>query len=202
MTAARKLTAAPKPIDLAELLSHEGDATKFVGDRPLAWLVDPRLPRPDVLAFDLAKAGACFFLGAEHRFARVIDAKEARIDNKWANHIDAAIAHAKDAAMVADRRLLIAVEDTHLGSAASTPMAFAAVTRYGAAVSAFAAKAWVPVLRIPANRWQSKLLGKHPRDQGKVLSLARARQVFGGTITNDNVADAANLAVFVRGGTR
>jgi hypothetical protein len=195
------VTAAPKlaaPLPLADLLRHEGDATKHIGDRPFAWHVDPRAERPDVLAFDLAAEGGWFFLGAQRRASGPVIAREARIDAAWSAEIDAclerAVASSKDWS-----RLLVVVEDTHLGSAARTPLAFAAVTRYGAAVSTLCAQRRLTCIRVPAQAWQSRVLGKIRRDQGKTLSLAKARSMFGGAITSDHVADAALLALYVRG---
>jgi len=185
---------------LDELLRLAGDVTKHVGDRPFAWQVDPRVTRPDVLAFDLAAEGAYAYLGARHRAAGDVHAPEARIDQGWAARIVALLTWAVERSATDGQRLVVVVEDTHLGSAARTPLAFAAVTRYGAAVAALCAERGLAMVRVPAQAWQSRILGKIRRDQGKQLSVAVARRRFGGLITTDHVADAALLALFVRGG--
>lgn len=205
MTPART-TAAPKPITLAELLARDGDVTKHVGEtvatrRPLSWVLDPRLPRPEVLAFDLAKHGAWAFLGSKRRAFGVINAREARIESAWLADleitVETAIAWTGDAGAPG---LLVVVEDTHLGSAANTPLAFAQITRYGAALAAVCARLRVPMLRIPAGTWQRKLIGKTSREAGKARALAVARARYGAAIVTEDQADAALLATFVRGG--
>lgn len=197
MTAARAL---PKPIALDEIAALDGDVTKRIGDRPLAWHVDPRVARPDVLALDLAAAGGWFHLGASYRAAGEVYADEARIDRAWTETIISRLVWSANRAGLDGQKLLVVVEDSHLGSAARTPLAFAAVTRYGAAVAALCAERALPMMRVPAQAWQSRVLGKIRRDQGKTLAVAVARRRFGGLITTDNVADAALLAFFVRGG--
>jgi hypothetical protein len=205
MTAARASKPAV-PISLDELLARDGDVTKHVGDRPFLWLVDPRVAPPEVLAFDLAAKGAWAFLGSKRRQFGIINAKEARIENEWIGALEDVIEAAKRLAGDAagsfhGRRLLVVVEDTHLGSAAATPLAFAQITRYGAALAAVCAWQRLPMVRVPAGTWQRRLIGKVPRDQGKALSLAVARKRYGvGAITTEDMADAANLATYVRGG--
>lgn len=196
MTAARAL---PKPLDLAELLKRDGDVTKYLGDRPFAWHVDPRCERPDVLALDIAAEGGWFFLGAKRRLAGEVNAKEARVDGAWCMAIDTIVHRARDAVYEDGTKLLVVVEDTHLGSAHRTPLAFAAVTRYGGAIAMVCADQGATMIRVPAQAWQSRVLGKIRRDQGKTLSVATARHRFGGAITSDHVADASLLALYVRG---
>lgn len=206
MTAARA-TAPAAPISLDELLARDGDVTKHVGEtvatrRPLLWVVDPRLPRPEVLAFDLAKHGAWAFLGSKRRQFATVNATEARIESAWMREIDCIVANAREWVQVETdaRGLLVVVEDTHLGSAANTPLAFAQITRYGAALAAVCALRGVPMLRVPAGTWQRKVIGKTTREAGKARSLAVARQRYGAAITTEDVADAANLGTYVRGG--
>lgn len=196
MTAARAL---PKGVTLDDLLRHDGDATKHYDVAPCMWHLNPTLPRPDVLSLDLAAAGGWFYLGAKYRAAGEVNAKEARIDRAWTTTIAERLTWSSNRAGVDGQRLLVVVEDTHLGSAARTPLAFAAVTRYGAAVAALCAERGLTMIRVPAQAWQTRVLGKIRRDQGKELSLAAARRRFGSSITSDHVADAALLALFVRG---
>jgi hypothetical protein len=196
VTAAAKL---PTPIGLAELLTHEGDATKHLGDRPFAWHVDPRAERPDVLAFDLAAEGGWFYLGAVRREAGIIDAANARIDGPWSRRVQSVVERGRLLADMSERKLLVIAEDTHLGSAQRTPYAFAAVTRYGAGVAFACAQAGLTMIRVPAQTWQSRILGKIRRDQGKVMSMKVAQSNFGGSITSDHIADASLLALWVRG---
>lgn len=211
MTPARATKPAP-PITLAELLARDGDVTKHVGEtvatrRPLSWVLDPRLPRPEVLAFDLAKHGAWAFLGSKRRAFGVINAREARIESVWLGELAQAVGDAQNWAEEAGvesgrhpRGLLVVVEDTHLGSAANTPLAFAQITRYGAALAAVCARLRVPMLRIPAGTWQRRIIGKTSREVGKARALAVARARYGAAITTEDMADASLLGTYVRGG--
>jgi len=198
MTAARA-TRPPPPVTLDELLERDGDVTKHVGDRPFRWHIDRRETPPDVLAFDLAAKGAYFYLGASYRSAGVVNANEARIDSAWTTTVRLALKFAANRAGLDGTRLLVACEDTNLGSAARTPLAFAAVTRYGAALAALCADERITMVRVVASDWQRRVLGRFPREQGKELSLARARAEFGTAITSNDVSDAALLALYVRG---
>ena len=203
MTPARATRPAP-PITLAELLARDGDVTKHVGDRPFAWHVDPRIPAPEVLAFDLAAKGAWAYLGSRRRQFGRVDAGEARIESEWARALVEIVERAWMWAFndVGRNSLLVVVEDTHLGSAKNTPLAFAQITRYGAGLATVCATTTppVPMVRIPAGTWQRRLIGKVPRDQGKALSLAVARKRYRTAIETEDMADAANLATYVRGG--
>lgn len=201
MTAARA-TRPPAPVTLDEILSRDGDVTKHLGDRPLRWHVDPRESPPDVLALDLAALGGWFYLGARSRAAGVIIAEEARIDSAWTMALGSVLTMAANRAGLDGQRLLVVCEDTNLGSAARTPLAFAAVTRYGSAAATLCAERRLTLIRVVASEWQRRVLGKYPREQGKALSLARARREFGGAITTDDVADASLLALYVRGRAR
>lgn len=198
MTAARA-TKPATPISLDELIARDGDVTKHLGDRPLLWHVDMRAERPDVLALDLAAEGGWFFLGRERREPGIVNAEDSRIESEWCRAIAVIVDRATNHASIARTKLLVVVEDTNLGSAANTPYAFAAITRYGAAVATIAAQRRLAMIRVPASTWQSRVLGKIRRDQGKALSLAVARQRFGAAITTNNVSDAALLALYVRG---
>lgn len=201
MNAARA-TRPPPPVTLDELLERDGDVTKHLGDRPFAWHVDLRQPAPDVLALDLAAAGGWFYLGGKRRDAGVINAKEARIDSAWTTALGSVLTMAANRSGLDGTRVLVACEDTQLGSAARTPLAFAAITRYGAAAATLCAERRLTMVRVTAADWQRRILGKIRREQGKTLSLLRARKEFGACITNDNVSDASLLALFVRGRAR
>lgn len=181
------------PILWSEIDQYAGDVTSLVGRRPLAWQVDPRRPRPPILALDIAASGGWCALGdGGYRAGKLVT--KAGITYGWAQALEDILSTQTPHAS------LILVEDTHLGSAHRTPLAAMAVSRYVGAVVAIAALAGFPVLRVQASVWQSKVLGKHKRDAGKTLAWQTARLHFGGAITSEDVADAACLALWARGG--
>lgn len=110
-----------------------------------------------------------------------------------------------------DPARLVVVEDTFMyvpsaakpghderrGGGAKT---LALMARNVGAIIALATLRGLPVWRVFPATWQSKLLGKVSREQGKELSLRRAQATFGQTIASDHQADASLLALWARGG--
>jgi hypothetical protein len=195
------------PVLAVEISAFPGDATDYVGKRPLAWHLDPREDRPNILAIDVGKTTGWAIL---HRpgSPRIVPTKGALeavgsfvgrgvIDRKWCSEIALATS---DLRFIPGHHLVV-VEDVflHPNPKKSNPVTMAHLAYYVGAVIALAERLDLPTLRVPASTWQSKLLGRIRRDQGKRLSLLRARQEFGGAITNEHVADAALLGLYVRG---
>jgi len=172
------------------------------------WLVDPRSERPAVLAFDVAAKGGVFEIGADGGWfsGEVLDAKDMK---GWARRVAARVEdfHAETCRgrdRLDPKTALVVVEDTNVGFAKVTPIAALAGARYVGGVVALASAAGLPVLRVPAQTWQLAMLTpdrkRLSRADGKAASRALATSHFGAAITSEDVADAACLALWARGG--
>lgn len=202
-----KRAAKPKvngrPIPAWALATMSGDITAEWKLRGGEWLVDPRAERPAVLAFDVAAKGGAFEIG-DTNSGEVLDAKDMRVwaRNVW-GRIEAFAVFARYCP-ARPRPVLVVVEDTNVGFAKVTPIAALAGARYVGGVVALASAAGLPVLRVPAQTWQLAMLTpdrkRLSRADGKAASRALATSHFGAAITSEDVADAACLALWARGG--
>jgi hypothetical protein len=206
-----------KPIPAWALGAMSGDITaewKLRGGGE--WLADPRAERPAVLAFDVASRGGWFFLAGAGEGHTLI-AKNG-IDRSWAAHVDLGLVRANQFRTkitvpyfgipaevdLSPPPVLVVVEDTNIGFARVTPIAALAGARYVGGVVALASAAGLPVLRVSAQTWQLAMLTpdrkRLNRADGKAASRALATSHFGAAITSEDVADAACLALWARGG--
>lgn len=189
------------------------------------WLLDPRQPRPAVLAFDpgastgwgLLTRRAGYKGGTLDRSGMTAKTFLESVDALLGGFVGMAqgrtVEHFVGVAQPVvcdeiDPARLVVVEDTFLfrprdadGNDKSNPKTLAAMARNVGSIIALATLRGLPCWRVYPNTWQSKLLGKIRRDQGKQLSLARARAHFGMRIENDHQSDAALLALYARGGS-
>lgn len=207
-----KVKASGKPIPAWALATMSGDITAEWKLRGGEWLADSRAERPAVLAFDVAAKGGVFEIGADEgwRSGDVLDAKDMRV---WARNVWGRIEEFVTTARNRYRRedeavrpwpVLVVIEDTNVGFAKVTPIAALAGARYVGGVVALASAAGLPVLRVPAQTWQLAMLTpdrkRLSRADGKAASRALATSHFGAAITSEDVADAACLALWARGG--
>lgn len=189
------------PVTADEISGFWGDATDYVGKRPLAWHIDPGAARPNILAFDVGKTTGWALLGGSGgslplRSFASFDGRGV-IDAGWCGDVRVAMTLLDHLAGVD----LVVVEDVflHADPKKSNPVTMAHLAYYVGAVITVASRRNTPVLRVAPSSWQSKMLGKIRRDQGKRLSLLRARKEFGAVITNEHVADAALMALYMAG---
>lgn len=193
---AQARAAAPVPVTLADFAGHHGDATCLLHDgiesglRPFAWQVDPRIQAPAVLALDLgARSGWCF--AERGRYEAGMLPHTSGVRGPWVDALGK---------LLARFACLVLVEDAHPRPINGSTIALQSISRYVGAALALAALNHLPAVRVQASTWQSKILGKHKRDAGKTLAMRTARLHFGGAITSEDVADAACLAIWGRGG--
>lgn len=202
-----KAKVTGKPIPAWALGTMSGDVTaewKLRGGGE--WLADPRAERPAVLAFDVAAKGGVFEIGCDEgwRSGEVLDGRDMR---GWARNVWGRIEEFVTVGRRHHREpwpLLVVVEDTNVGFAKVTPIAALAGARYVGGVVALASAAGLPVLRVSAQTWQLAMLTpdrkRLNRADGKAASRALATSHFGAAITSEDVADAACLALWARGG--
>lgn len=196
----KTLVETVKPVTADELRTLSGDITGLLAERGSAW--GPLLgQRPAVIAFDVGKFTAycsLFPLGAPPEVNAWMGGG---IDPVWTRKVQGALDMAVHRVRRGDASaLLVAVEDTFVHRASPNIATASGLSRYVGGVSALAALYGLPVVRVMASSWQGALLGKVRRDQGKQLSIARARQYVSREIHNEHMADAANLAWFVHMG--
>lgn len=202
------MTKPLDPVLARELAAFCGDATDYVGKRPLAWHLDPRRERPNILAVDVGRVTGLALMAGSHGTPQRADLNALEmadsivgrgvIDRRWCREIELSLR----ALTFLPGSPLVVVEDVflHPDPKKSNPVTMAHLAYYVGAVISLAEASDLPTLRIPAVTWQSKILGRIRRDQGKRLSLLRARKTFGEfRIKNEHVADAALLALYVRG---
>ena len=198
-----RVKASGKPIPAWALATMSGDITAEWKLRGGEWLADPRAERPAVVALDVAARGAAFWLGAilmpggDGRGVE-LDGTSQESWSKCLTTMFAWAAHPKTGPP------LVVVEDTNVGFAKVTPIAALAGARYVGGVVALASAAGLPVLRVPAQTWPLAMLTpdrkRLSRADGKAASRALATSHFGAAITSEDVADAACLALWARGG--
>lgn len=198
--AASSSASSSPPVTCSELHRWVGDVTGALEDRPFAWHVDPRAETPAVLAFDCGReTGVALVSPMGKLLLSFLVLGGNRIEQDLTTGIDKAIEAAKQRTNA--HELLLVVEDVFvLRGKRANPLTMARLAYYVGAVLAAGARAGVPCMRVYPTTWQSRLLGKIRRDQGKAMSLRVARARFGPTITTDHQADAALLALYVRGG--
>ena len=180
---------------LADLRVATGDVTPHKDDDGFDWHGLGTKPRPAILAFDvgdhlgwaLLSQGAGFQCGT-------IERGDSRIDRAWVQAV-LDLTH-RLAQIGLGETGLVVVEDAYYSKSVAVT---AHLARIGGAIMALATLHGLPSLRVQPPVWQSAILGKARRDQGKALSLARARQTFGTRVTCDHEADAALLALYARG---
>lgn len=169
-------------------------------DLVLEWMVSPLAPAPAVLAFDVGKTiGWARFDATPPGPFKSYQVGEHRLNG--------GVSHAFTG-MLLERITdlcqrnpaspkLVVVEDVFMGKNAATQ---AHLAYYVGAVLYAAASRGLPAIRVAPSTWQSKMIGKVRRAQGKKLSLLRARATFPYPITSDHMADAALMGLFMRGG--
>jgi hypothetical protein len=151
--------------------------------------------RPAVLAFDVGGEMGWASLSEGFGFhCGTIDRGVKQLDEEWVRSVRSRV-HWADSRSEGEQ-LVVVVEDVFFGKNVSV---LAHLARYVGAVIALAAQLGVPSVRVRPHSWQSAVLGKVPRAQGKALSLARARILFGDAVTSEHESDAALLAYFARG---
>lgn len=198
----RALAPAPTlpTVHARELRGMSGDVTKHIGHLAWGWHL-PGAERPAILAIDTGAVTGWAMFRNDGRFVRggEIRTADSRIDTKWVS----ALAEVFHDFLELVGPGLVVVEDVFMLRNVKT---LAHLAMYVGAVVALAADNELPALRIQPPTWQSTILGKaarshgkHRRDQGKAVSLARARSEFGDSITSDHQADAALLGLYVRG---
>jgi hypothetical protein len=195
MIARAKAVQVPlPPLDAMALAKLAGDVTDHLAGRPWAWRLNPLADKPYVIALDIGKETGWARLGATGYRGGVLDPLKGHAE--WVHSVDNMIDLARGESLLQSKALLVVVEDVFMQRNAQTLMA---LSRMVGAVTALSASQGVAAVRVLARTWQSQILGSIRRDQGKELSVRRAREEFGRTIVSDHQADAALLALWVRG---
>lgn len=202
MPRARKVQSpiAP-PVRASDLRMMVGDCTERLRHAEWLWRA-PLEEKPTIMAVDIGSEGAWAVLSptGEFRCGTILAERGGDADGEWIdalcegyNAIDE-LAHTD----AEGRSLsLLVVEDVFMSK---SPAVHASLARLGGvAIGIGVAELALPAVRISPTSWQSKMIGRVPREQGKAASLARARQEFGALITSDHVADAALLAKWAWG---
>jgi len=182
---------APRPVHWAELWPGGGDRTGVVGKRPFVWQANPAEAPPAILALDVAARSGWCSIGVSGRYLAGTLPHVDGVTEKWARALDAVLSGFVG---------LVLIETGSPGFAGRRPIPALAVERYVGAALGLCALRGLPAVRVMASTWQSKILGKHKRAAGKALALQVARHHFGGAVTSEDVADAACLALWGRGG--
>jgi Holliday junction resolvasome RuvABC endonuclease subunit len=153
--------------------------------------------RPAVIAFDIgAKMGWAALSEARGFVCGTIDRELSHLDEEWTRQVRARLIWSTQE-LAGDELLVVAVEDVFFGKNIAV---LAHLARYGGAIITLASQLGLPSVRVYPHSWQTALLGKVPRAQGKAMSLARARATFGADrIASDHEADASMLALYTRG---
>lgn len=150
---------------------------------------------PAVLAFDVGATTGWAMLSQASGFSSgTIDRGLRILDAPWTREVRARLIWATE--QLEDELLVIAIEDVFLGANVSV---MAHLSRYVGAIIVLASQLDLSSVRVRPHSWQSVILGKVPRAQGKALSVMRARALFGPAIASEHEADAALLAYFARG---
>lgn len=193
--------AAPHAlVTVAELGKLRGDVTALLSDSQWGWH-DPRSEKPAVLAFDVGAATGVVRLDVTGVQAWSLKAQGGPGDVTWSRRVEELVeyfaAHARRIAPAT----LVAIEDCFLARGPRmNPATMAGIAYYVGAVLSAAARHDLAAVRIKPTEWQSKILGKIHRAQGKALSRVRADHEFPGVVRNEHEADASLLALWVRGG--
>lgn len=203
MSPAATLQSPLGGLPTAALRALVGDITDTALKDGAGWLKDPRLAKPAVLAFDPGATTGWARLTRSHGY---MGGSLTRDGKPFLQTVDDLLTGMFVLGGSTEPRLVV-VEDVFLyqpkdadGKARSNPKTLSAMARNVGAIIALATLRGLPVWRVLATSWQSKLLGKIRREQGKKLSVAKARALFGASISSDHQADAALLALYARGG--
>jgi hypothetical protein len=194
---AKKAPPAHEPPLALSHLSLRGDITA-VGSLPGEWHRRSRLDWPTVLSFDVGRESAWCILSPDappilKRF------EGGTIGADFTREVREALDIAKARAAGSNSPLLVACEDVFVARAApNIAVSLHLARQVGAIVGICAEDA--AIVRVLARQWQAAVLGSIRRDQGKKLSVLVARQRISRDIASDHVADAALLALYVRGG--
>lgn len=175
-----------------DLKALSGDVTKVLDGARWRW-TEHGEEKPAVLAIDTG-ATTGWALLSDRGYQGGTFAADGRVDPKWHERLQDLLEDVAGHSLHGP--VLVVVEDVFLLKNVKT---LAHLAFYVGAVLGAAANWGVPALRVAPHAWQSKMLGKNRRAQGKALSVARARQEFGFDIVSSDQADAALLAAFVRG---
>ncbi len=197
MTAARtRPRPRTDPITVQELSQMHGDATDLVGERPFVWTIDPRLDRPNILAIDVGATTGWAILHASSGFMQKGSFKAGCVGPIFCFDLG----YRFDELRRLQGLRLVVIEDVFLHSdpKKSNPQTMAHLAYYVGAVLHHCALHDHPAIRVKPSSWQSKLLGKIRRDQGKRLSVLRAQQEWKVPFT-EHEADAALMGLYVRG---
>jgi hypothetical protein len=186
------VTRKPKAVEWSELWPGGGDRTGVVGKRPFAWQVDPAYGPPAILALDVAaRSGWCAIGVSGRHLAGTLPHVEG-VNEKWCRALDDVLRTFVG---------LVLIETGSPGFAGRLPIPALAVERYVGAALGLCALRGLPAVRVMASTWQTAILGRHRRAAGKALAMAVAKKHFGDSaITTEDVADAACLALWGRGG--
>lgn len=189
------------PTSTDDLRRLSGDVTHLLspalGRRP-GWYATPR-DVPYVLAVDV---------GATTGWATIapngaIDAGELvdrhQLGDEWSYALAARVRRAYLDARELGAALVVVLEDCFLHTEHPNPQATISLARRIGFVAGVAIGLRVPTWRVPARSWQSRLIGRLPRDAGKARAVERVAEITGDWPSSDHVADAILLAIYARG---
>lgn len=175
-----------------------GDITKVMQQRARGWIA-PRADKPAVVAFDVGAHTGIAMVGFD-RLAASFGCETKGIHYEWAESVRDTLQRAHGvlhAGKVA--AVLVVVEGTFVHKTRSNIRTAQALSEYVGGITTLAALFGFPVWRVQPAEWQLKVLGRADRKQGKRLSSAVARELFGPVAHTEHEADALCLAHFARG---
>jgi Holliday junction resolvasome RuvABC endonuclease subunit len=182
--------------DAVALRGLRGDITDLFERMPPRWHAQGA-PRPYVVAFDPgASTGLVGLTPARQFWTYTLKAKHGRIDDRYMRALDDRLAAVVAGTELLEVGAIVAIEDVFVKA---SPRSTSVLAFYVGAILGAASRVGLPAWRVPPSQWQGPLLGRIRRAQGKALSRSVAQARLGRRFDSDHEADAACLALYVRG---
>lgn len=190
--ASRTVTPLRAPVSLGDL-GQCGDVSDQLVDPGPVWWVN-RLP-PNIIAFDPgSKTGWCAI--SEDGVMRVGALRtDTTLTRRWGDELGVVLS------VFGDALGLVVVEDAFLNPNPKlrNPHSLSIMQRRIGAIIGAASLAGVPSWPLQPSVWQSRMIGRHTRDDGKARSIAQCQALTGYTPKSDHESDAVLLALYARG---